>query len=506
MSLGEDYDSQDALGLAALVAARELTPAELLEEAIGRLERVNGRINAVVQPMFERARGACGSSFGGPFQGVPFLLKDLNLAYPGVPLRMGSRFFRDHIPMEESELVTRFRQAGLNIFGKTSTPEFGITPSTEPELHGPCCNPWDLRLSPGGSSGGSAAAVAAGVVPMASASDGGGSIRIPAACCGLFGLKPSRARTPTGPDIPDLWHGLITEHAITRTVRDSAALLDVIQGTCAGQLMHAAPLGGSCLDATLQTPGRLRIAVSFDPLLGRSLHPDCRTAVDAAARLLDDLGHQVEEIGLPIDREQFIVDFTTLLAGELGAMLRDGEHMRGRPGRRSEFEARTWGLMRLATAFTAGDAALARWSLQQFARRWLIALAPYDVLLTSTLGAPPLPVGALRPTPGEQVQLRLLDWQLMARIGTRRRFLLENGERLYDYVSQTLPANVTGQPSMNVPLHWNSAGVPIGTQLTGRTGGELTQFRLAAQLEQVRPWASRRPPVWAGIADGVGSD
>jgi amidase len=498
VSLGQDYDTQDALGLAALVAAREVTPLELLEEALRRLDRVNGQINAVIQPMFERARSACGSSFGGPFQGVPFLLKDLNLAYPGVPLRMGSRYFRDHIPMEESELVTRFRKAGLNVFGKTSTPEFGLTPSTEPELHGPCRNPWDLRLSPGGSSGGSAAAVAAGIVPMASASDGGGSIRIPASCCGLFGIKPSRGRTPSGPDSPDLWHGLIAEHAITRTVRDSAALLDVIAGGYAAQLMHAPPAGGAFLDATLQSPGRLRVAVSYDPVLARSLHPDCRTAVEDAATLLASLGHDVEEIHLPVDREQLIVDFTTLVAGELGAILSDGERVRGRRARRAEFELRTWGLMRLASAFTAAEAASARWSLQQFARRWLLALAPFDVLLTSTLGAPPLEVGALRPTAAERLQLRLLDWAPLARVGTRRDFLLENSGRLYDYVSQTIPANVTGQPAMSVPLHWTPAGVPIGVQCVARPGDERTLFRLAAQLEQARPWAGRRPPLWAG--------
>lgn len=500
MSLGEDYDSQDALGLAALVAARELTPGELLEEAIVRLERVNRGLNAVVQPMFERARGACGSGFGGPFQGVPFLLKDLGLAYPGVPLRMGSRFWRDHIPMEESEMVTRFRAAGLNIFGKTATPEFGILPATESELHGACRNPWDPRLSPGGSSGGSAAAVAAGVVPMASASDGGGSIRIPASCCGLFGFKPSRGRTPSGPDQPDRWHGLACEHAITRTVRDSAALLDVVQGSPAGQLMHAPALGGSCLDATLQPPGRLRIAVSFDPLLGRELHPECRAAVDATARLLDDLGHHVEEIHLPLDREQLIVDSSILLCGELGAELREGQRIRGRRARRDEFEPRTWGLMRLAETFTAGDAAAARWSLQMFARRWLLALAPYDALVTAVTGAPALPVGALAPTPSERLQLRLLDWSPFARLGTRRRFLLESGGTLFDYCSQTVPANLCGQPAMSVPLHWTSAGVPVGSQIAGRPGEELVLFRLAAQLEQARPWAQRRPQAWSGIA------
>ena len=500
MTLGRDYDANDALGLAALVAAREVTPAELLDEAIGRLERVNGALNAVVQPMFERARSACGSGFGAPFGGVPFLLKDLNLAYPGVPLRMGSRFYRDHIPMEESELVSRFRRVGLNIFGKTSTPEFGITPSTEPELQGPCRNPWDLGLSPGGSSGGAAAAVAAGVVPMASASDGGGSIRIPASCCGLFGLKPSRGRTPSGPDSPDLWHGCIVEHAITRTVRDSAALLDAVQGAYSGQLLQAPPTGGSFLDATQEPPGRLRIAVSFDPLLGRALHPDCRAAVEASVALLNGLGHRVEEIHLPIDREQFIFDFTILLAGELGAIRSEGERIRARRATRADFELRTWGVMCLGRAFSAADAASSWWSLQQFARRWLTALAPYDVLLTSTLGAPPLAVGALKPSLRERFQLRLLGWPSFAKVGTRREFIVENSERVFDYVSQTMPANLTGQPSMSMPLYWNAAGIPVGSQFTGRPGDERTLFRLAAQLERARPWSGRRPPLWSGVA------
>ena len=498
MSLARDYDTQDALGLAALVAAREVTPAELLDEALLRLERVNGSLNAVIQPMFERARAACGQGFGGPFLGVPFLLKDLNQAYPGVPLRMGSRFFRDYIPMDESELVRRFREAGLNIFGKTSTPELGIAPTTEPELHGPCRNPWNLELSSGGSSGGSAAAVAAGVVPMASASDGGGSIRVPAACCGLFGMKPSRGRTPTGPDSPDQWHGFIVEHAITRTVRDSAALLDVVQGTCPGQLMHAPPPGGSYLDATLQPPGRLRIAVSFDALMGRQLHPECQAAVRDVAGLLEELGHHVEEVRLPVDREQLIFDFTVLVAGELGARRREGERLMQRSARRDEFERNAWALLQLSQSFSAADDAAARASLELFARRWLIALAPYDVLLTSTLGAPPVAIGALQPGLSERLKLRLLDWKPLARIGARRAFVVENAQRIYDYLSQTIPANVSGQPAMNVPLHWSRAGLPIGTQFTGRPGDELTLFRLAAQLEQARPWAARRPPLWAG--------
>jgi amidase len=248
----------------------------------------------------------------------------------------------------------------------------------------------------------------------------------------------------------------------------------------------------------MQRPGPLRIAVSFDPVMGRQLHPDCQAAVRNAAALLEDLGHQVEEIHLPVDREQLILDFTILVAGELGAVRREGERLMQRPARRSDFEVRTWALMQLAEAFTAADDAAARGSLDLFARRWLIALSPYDVLLTATLGAPPAEIGALRPTAAERLTLRMLDWKPLARIGARRDFLVENGQALYDYVSQTIPANVSGQPSMNVPLHWSADGVPIGTQFTGRPGHELTLFRLAAQLEQARPWAARRPPLWAG--------
>ncbi len=497
MSIAYDYEHQDALGLAALVTAREVSAAELLDEAIRRLERVNPQINAVIEPLYEHARAGCGNQLGRPFHGVPFLLKDLNLALPGVPMRSGSRLFRHHVPDSESELVSRYRRAGLNIFGKTATPEFGITPSTEPELHGPCRNPWNLQLSPGGSSGGAAAAVAAGVVPMASASDGGGSIRIPASCCGLFGLKPSRGRTPGGPDTADLWHGFIAEHAITRSVRDSAALLDAVQGDYVAQLIQPPPTLGSYLDATQQSPGRLRVAWSTDPGLGRALDPECRAAVESTVQLLIDLGHEVEQIRLPIDREQFIVDFTTLLAGEIGAVRREGERLLHRAARRSDFELRTWGLVRLAEAFSAGEAAQARCALEMFARRWLTALAPYDVVLTSTLGSTPLPVGALRPGAIERFQLRLLDLPGMARVGTRRNFVLDNAARVYDYASQTMPANVAGQPSMSVPLHWTRGSIPVGVMFTARPGDERTLFRLASQLEQARPWAHRRPPVWS---------
>ena len=348
--------------------------------------------------------------------------------------------------------------------------------------------------------------MAAGVVPMASASDGGGSIRIPASCCGLFGLKPSRGRTPGGPDSADLWHGFIAEHAITRSVRDSAALLDAVQGDYVAQLIQPPPSQGSFLDATQQSPGRLRVAWSTDAALGRSLDPECRAAVEATVQLLSDLGHTVEEVRLPIDREQFIVDFTTLLAGELGAVRREGERLLGRRARRRDFELRTWGLVQLAEAFSAGEAARARCSLEQFARRWLTELAPYDVLLTSTLGSTPLPVGALRPGAMERFQLRLLDLPGMARVGTRRNFVLDNAVRVYDYASQTMPANVTGQPSMSVPLHWTRGSIPVGVLFTGRPGDERTLFRLAAQLEQARPWGQRRPPVWSRdpLADDPG--
>lgn len=493
----KEYDHFDAVGLAGLVKKGGVSAAELLEESISRTEKVNPKINAVIRPMYEIARKRAADPVDGPFAGVPFLLKDLIASYAGVEMTGGSRFYRGHVPSEDSEYVKRFKQAGLNIFGKTATPEFGITPSTEPELTGPCRNPWDPLRSPGGSSGGASAAVAAGIVPMASASDGGGSIRVPASCTGLFGLKPSRGRVPSGPDHPDGWFGFIAEHVVSRSVRDSAHMLDALQGNYPGQLMRIAPPPMPYAEAIQARPAKLKIAYSLDPALGESLHADCKQGVLETVKLLESLGHTCEEVKLPLNKEDFIYAYTVLVCSEMAATLKAGERMLGRKGTANDFEARTWALMKLGRSFNGGDVANAVWTMAQFSRQWMSFFEPYDALLTSTLGELPIAVGGLRPTPQELIELKALSYLPIGFIAKQKDFVLKAGRRVYQYCSQTMPANVTGQPSMSVPLHWNANNIPVGMMFTGRFGEEHVLFNLAAQLEEAKPWADKRPPIYA---------
>lgn len=494
----KEYDQYDALGLAKLVASKEVNPSELLEESISRTEKVNPKINAVIRPMYDIARARAKTPVDGAFSGVPFLLKDLIASYAGVEMSNGSRFYKGFVPSEDSEYVNRFKKAGLNIFGKTNTPEFGITPSTEPELSGACRNPWDPLRSPGGSSGGAAAAVAAGIVPMASASDGGGSIRVPASACGLFGMKPTRGRVPSGPDQADGWFNFIAEHVVSRSVRDSAYMLDALQGNYPAQLLRIAPPTQTYASAIEKKPAKLKIAYSLDPCLGESLHSDCKEGVLETVKLLESLGHTCEEVRLPIERESFIYAYTVLICSEMAATLREGERLMGRAGKPGDFEARTWALMKLGRSFNGGDVAAAIWTLAQFSRRWMTFFEPYDALLTSTLGDLPISVGGLRPTPQELIELKALAYLPIGFIAKRHDFVMKAGQRVYQYCSQTMPANVTGQPSMSVPLHWNKQNIPVGMMFTGRFGQEDVLFNLAAQLEQAKPWADRRPPIYAG--------
>lgn len=494
----KEYDQYDATGLAELVRNGEVSASELLEAAIARAERVNPQLNFMVRPMYDIARATARQPALGPFSGVPFLLKDLIASYAGVPMMGGSRLTQDVVPDTDSEYVRRLKASGLNIFGKSATPEFGITPSTEPALTGPVRNPWNLAHSPGGSSGGASAAVASGVIPMAAASDGGGSIRIPASCCGLFGLKPSRGRVPSGPDASDGWFGFIAEGVVSRTVRDTALILDALQGDYPAQLLKLPQPRMSGMDAIQKAPGRLRIAYSTHPGIGLELDSQCREKVEATARMLAALGHEVEQVDLPIDREAFIYSYSVLIAAEVCATIQQAAQRLGRAAKASDVELRTWGIKRLGESFTAADVSTALWSMHQFARRWMAFFEPYDVLLTSTLGAPPVEVGGLLPGLADTVLLKAVGRLPIGQIAKRREFVVKASERVYNYCSQTMPANVTGQPSMSVPLHFSRTGLPIGMMFTGRFGDEATLLSLAAQLEQAHPWSHNRPPVWAG--------
>ncbi|HUZ45754.1 MAG TPA: amidase family protein [Terriglobia bacterium] len=477
MAKFREFALMDATEQAARVRRGEVKPAELVEAAIERAELLNPRLNAIVTPMYERARDdANGDLPDGPFRGVPFLLKDLVSAYAGVRMASGSRFLRDFVPDHDSELVARLRRAGLIILGKTNTPEFGILPTTEPHLFGATHNPWNLDRSPGGSSGGSAAAVAAGIVPFAHANDGGGSIRIPASCCGLFGLKPTRARNPLGPDVGDIMGGLVAEHALTRSVRDSAALLDSTAGPGIGDPYWAPPQRRPYSEEVNREPGKLRIAFSTKAPSGAQIHPDCVSAVLDAAKLCAELGHEVTEAAPEINGPMLVQAFTTVWAAGSASAIDAFAFLTGQVPKGEQFEPLTWGLYEMGQKVTGPNYLLAVTLLQRMARGVAQFMEKYDAWLTPTLAEPPVPLGTFDPTPENP---------------------LRGFYRAVDYVPFTPIANATGQPGMSVPLYWNSEGLPVGVHFFGRFGEEGLLFCLAAQLERARPWASRRPAVHA---------
>lgn len=494
-----EYGEFDALGLAELVRSGQVSPVELLDEALARTAAVNPRINAVIHLMERRARDAIASGLpDGPFRGVPFLVKDLMTAVAGEPMSFGSRLFRDYVPAEDEELTRRYRRAGLVIFGKTNTPELGVSNVTEPELFGPTRNPWNLECTPSGSSGGSAAAVAARIVPAANANDGGGSIRTPASNCGLVGLKPSRGRNPTGPLAPDIWFGMIGEHVVTRSVRDSAAMLDATAGDYPQQLMKLPAPGRTFLEETAREPGRLRIAFSLDPGLAGTLHPENRAAIESTTTGLARLGHELIEVRLPLPTDEFVAGYAALVAADVAATLRHAKLLVGREATRDDVELATWILARLGEAQSAADVTSALWSMQGFARQWLQWSSGFDVLLTPTVGVPPMPIGAYAlPKTKRRALAFLASLPARALLSQRPKFI-ESFAKVFEAAPYTMVANVTGQPSMSLPLHWTADGLPMGMLFTARTGDEATLFRLAAQVEQAMPWKDRRAPHSAG--------
>jgi amidase len=496
MTLSEaEYLSRDATDLAELVRRGAVSPAELVETAIGRIERLNPALNAVIHRMDERARDGARHPAPGPFRGVPLLIKDLMVTVRDEPFTCGSAYLRGYRAPEDSELIARYRRAGFVFLGKTNTPEFGLTPFTEPAAFGPTRNPWDLSRTAGGSSGGSAAAVASGMVPVATGGDGGGSIRIPASCCGLFGLKPTRGRTPVGPRIGEAWRGAVVDHVLSRSVRDSAAILDWTAGPDCGAPYFAPPPEGPWLAELGKPPGRLRVAFTETPWLGHRVHDDCRAAVRDGAALLEHLGHSVEEAGPEFDGAGFARAFLAMICVELRTDLVELEALVGRKGRVADFEPATRALSLLGGAMPAEEYARAVRRLQGISRVIAGFFERYDVLLTPTVAAPPFPTGALQPLPGERALLAVLG-----RIGSGALFrwagaLDQMAEKVFDWIPWTPVANATGQPAMSVPLFWNGEGLPIGLHVMARYGEEAILFRLARQLEEARPWFDRRPPL-----------
>ena len=487
----DEYVKFDALGLADLVARGEVKSSELLDLATARADAVNPQINALVRRFDARAREQLSGRLSGPFAGVPFLLKDLMADYAGEVTSSGSALFADYVPQQDSELVGRYKAAGLVIFGKTNTPELGLTPFTEPRLFGPARNPWNLAYTPGGSSGGSGAAIAAGIVPMANGGDGGGSIRIPASCNGLVGYKPSRGLIPHGPNRGDSWWGYATEHVLSRSVRDSAAALDATAGADPG--CPYATVIGPVLPSLGEVPQRLRIAFTAEPMTGLHMHADCRTGLAATVQRLQDLGHELVEAAPLIDREAFIQSFVTMLTGETAAELRAGAKAMGRTVDLSKVEPGTRALARLGRAVSAEEASLARIHMGKVTRDIGHWFQNYDILLTPTLGMPPFRLGALQPSMSEQVQLALLNGLPIAPLIKSGKLLLQTAAKTFEWMPNTPVFNVTGQPSISLPLHWNAEGLPVGMMLSARLGDDARLLRLAAQIEQAYPWFEKRP-------------
>ena len=479
----------DALAQAALVRAGEATPLELVDAAIARIETLNPRLNAVITPLFEKARDQAKSPYlsDGPFKGVPFLLKDFGCHSAGDPYHQGSRFLKDlgWTAKEDTYMAAKLRAAGFIFLGKTNTPEFATMPTTEPEAYGPSRNPWNTEHSTGGSSGGAGAAVASGMVPAAHANDGGGSTRVPASECGLVGLKSTRSRVSLGPEYGEVWQGLVNEHVVTRSVRDTAAILDAIAGPMPGDPYFATPPTRPFLAEVGTTPGVLRIGVLADfPGQATPLHPDCVAAVHATAQLLSALGHTVEESSPSAlnDEQERRRQVWAILTSAIASHIETLGKQTGKAVTQDDVEIHTWAMVEIGRARTATRYIEALEWLQadtrRLARWWQPedGTAGFDILVTPTIAEPPPRLGEFVSTPENPLG------------GARRSATL---------MPFTVPFNVTGQPAISLPLHWNSAGLPIGVQLVAAYGREDVLFRLASQLEQAKPWAEQWPSVRA---------
>ncbi|SEQ19369.1 amidase [Solimonas aquatica] len=500
--IGQDeYQQYDGLGLAQLVARGEVSPAELLDAALARAEAVNPKLNAIVIAMHEIARERAQEKLQGPFAGLPFLLKDIRQEYAGVSATLGCRGLRKARAERHAEMTQRWLKAGVVIFGRTNTPEFGSKAITESELWGPCRNPWHLDHTPGGSSGGAAAAVAAGIVPIAGANDGGGSIRIPAGHCGLFGLKPGRARNPGGPLQLDRMHGAVVDHVLTRSVRDSAAMLDATQGPELGSSFYIVPPERPYLEEVRSDPGRLRIGYCTRSPLETPVDPQAVQAVMHSARLLESLGHHVEEAEPQLDGRQLALDFLTMWFATCAASMAEIQRQTGCPD--SDFELDTRAMAAFGRALSARQyvEGQQRWAL--YSHQLAEFHARYDLLLTPTMAAPPARVGEIVTPVWQQTALRVVLALGLERLLLKTDMLEQNARENLKWVPFTQLSNITGTPSMSVPLYFascrNAAGesyeLPLGVQFVAPPGGEGLLLRLAAQLEQAQPWAQRRPPL-----------
>jgi len=472
---------RDGLDLAKMIRDKTVSPREVVEDVIARANRVNPDLNAICETLYDTARQAAdapmtGAAANAPFAGVPTYIKDLFMPLQGVRMTNGSALCRDAVAPVDGTLVTRMRGAGFGILGTTTSPEFGTSFATESKLHGISRNPWSPDHTPGGSSGGAAALVAARVLPIAHGNDGGGSLRVPASCCGVFGLKPTRGRVPIGPMVGEGWGGMGINHVITLSVRDSAAVLDATAGMEPGAPYAAPEQGNGFLAATRTPPKSLRIGW-VDGLAPWPTDPECLEAMNQSAKLCEELGHTVVPVTLPVDAWEFYHNVFNIIGAQTKSFLNLVETMSGQPADPQTLEARTRVILREKGDVSGATYAASIDWIHAFGRQMAHVMSQVDVLLMPTLAKPPVKTGTLD---------------------------LDDSASFEDLVScfhsfspLTPLFNASGQPAMSVPLHWSPQGLPIGTQFAAGFGQEELLFALAAQLETARPWAGRRPPTCA---------
>jgi amidase/6-aminohexanoate-cyclic-dimer hydrolase len=475
----KEYESYDGLGLAELVRHKEVTPAELLDAALARTERTDRRIAAVVHVEAEKARKAIKSGLPeGPFRGVPFLIKDLGCEAVDFPTSLGSGLFKDYRYKVDSEIFIRLRRAGLVTFGRTTSPEFGIGPTCEAKVYGrPTRNPWNTDHVAGGSSSGSGAAVAAGIVPMAHGSDGGGSVRIPATSCGLFGLKATRARLPDGPLSGEGWGGMAIDGFLTRSVRDTAALLDATHGPDLGAPYWAPAVAWPFLEELKTRPRRLKIALCKTTFEGEPVHKECVRAVEKAAKLCADLGHEIVEGRPTVDIGKLMRAWSDVVAAGTLLTVTSRERELKRPAREDELDGVTRGACVHGKLVSGADYLAALNRVHMAGRQMARFLVDYDLLLSAALAEPPARIGRFKPDNED-----FLDYRL-------------GSKGVLPYSPFCPLANATGQPAMSVPLHWTKDDLPVGVHFQGRFGEDALLLKLAAQLEEAAPWFGKRPRI-----------
>ena len=491
-----DWGDHDATALADLVRRGDTTPSELVDSALAAIDRVDPSLNAVVHRMDDSARNAAAGPLpDGPFRGVPLVVKDLDGFTAGVPYTMGSRFLEGFVPDHDAELIARLRRAGFVILAKTNCPELGILGTTEPEWRGPTHNPWNLAHTPGGSSGGSAALVAARAVPVGHGGDGGGSIRIPASACGLFGLKTTRGLLPLGPHVGEGWGGYVVPGVLTRSVRDTAAVYDALRGPAAGDPYSGPTLQRPLTEELSLPPGRLRIGVCSASLFGRHTHADCAAGLLATTSLLTELGHEVVEARPDFDRDALVFAYLVQVAASVAIEVEDAGRWVKKEPTAAGFEPATWFLKQLGDQLTAADLQRSRDHVQAAGRTLGTFFQGVDVLLTPTMAHPPIRLGETALKSVEKFGLGVLRSVPVKAV--MMKLLRDLADQSLERSPNTQLFNQTGLPAMSVPLHTSASGLPIGMQFATGYGGDGLLIRLAAQLEAARPWISRKPGVCA---------